>query len=514
MLIKLGSKLEIENPTPEVRKFILDELTVENPEYLKRKLLRLPVWGIDAKIKLYMQLNTPIGPVFTTGRGFIYKLHRKFGAQVIKVVDNTIPGIHVDFGYWNPNVIMRAYQEDALAAVGRGSGLLVIPAGGGKTITALRYAYVQARPTLWLVHTKHLATQVADIIPTLFSNPGKLGQYYDSVVEHGDGKFAIALFQTLQNNGELCNFLAEHYATVIVDEVHHVASEYFGSIVAKFKPKCLLGMTATIERKDRMECIIENYIGEVKYKIDRSHLYNSGILIKPKLSFVYTEFISSGSNAEGSVNAGGKMASFTDLIEELINDDDRLNLVANTIAEYWEKYKSRNGCFLVLSERVDYAETVCAAVEKLIPKAIVAVIHSKVPKKRQTEILEGMRRKQINILFATKLAKEGLDIPHITHGFKITPVKGDAQKLKGEDQRADGSGLEQEIGRIQRQDKQNPDKINIAEWVDFVDYNDGILKAQYYTRRKVYERLDLVMPKKSRIKSAEDKLSFLEGMGF
>ena len=62
-----------------------------------------------------------------------------------------------------------------------------------------------------------------------------------------------------------------------------------------------------------------------------------------------------------------------------------------------------------------------------------------------------------------------------------------------------GLNLEQEIGRIMRKDPQNPDKK--AVWFDYVDASVGVLKGQYYSRRKVYKRLGIKLPSKP--KSAE-----------
>lgn len=112
-------------------------------------------------------------------------------------------------------------------------------------------------------------------------------------------------------------------------------------------------------------------------------------------------------------------------------------------------------------------------------------------KKRQ-EILDQCREGKVNILFATQLAREGLDIPSLCVGHTVTPKRGDGKSNTG-------LNLEQEIGRIMRKDPQNPDKK--AVWFDYVDASVGVLKGQYYSRRKVYKRLGIKLPSKP--KSAE-----------
>ena len=45
-----------------------------------------------------------------------------------------------------------------------------------------------------------------------------------------------------------------------------------------------------------------------------------------------------------------------------------------------------------------------------------------------------------------------------------------------------------------RPDRNNPDKE--AYWFDYVDYNVGVFKDQYHSRRKVYSRIGLAVPRK------------------
>ena len=115
-----------------------------------------------------------------------------------------------------------------------------------------------------------------------------------------------------------------------------------------------------------------------------------------------------------------------------------------------------------------------------------------VTKKKRQEILDQCREGKVNILFATQLAREGLDIPSLCVGHTVTPKRGDGKSNTG-------LNLEQEIGRIMRKDPQNPDKK--AVWFDYVDASVGVLKGQYYSRRKVYKRLGIKLSSKP--KSAE-----------
>src|SRR5699024_10466880 len=96
----------------------------------------------------------------------------------------------------------------------------------------------------------------------------------------------------------------------------------------------------------------------------------------------------------------------------------------------------------------------------------------------------------IDILFATQLAREGLDMPHLTVGPMVMPKRGDTGKNK------DGGAVEQEIGGIMRRDANNETKQAVS--FDYVDDKVGALQSQYYSRRKVYNRVGIKLKRKPR----------------
>lgn len=67
-----------------------------------------------------------------------------------------------------------------------------------------------------------------------------------------------------------------------------------------------------------------------------------------------------------------------------------------------------------------------------------------VTKQQRKDILEACDRKEVDILFATQLAREGLDMQHLVVGHMVMPKRGDSRESNS------GSSVEQEIGRIMR----------------------------------------------------------------
>lgn len=517
---------------------VTEDLTIDNPAFIKAKKQRRPTWGIDQKLRLY--LYDEDGSLVLP-RGYKEQLLEILKGLGIRYELSTdlIEGTATDFGTWNKSYVLRDYQKPLVEAILNNNGVGVAPAGSGKTIMGMAYIHRLGRPTLWLTHTTDLMYQTKTRAEATLQGVGKIGLLGDGNKDYGDGKLIISTVQTLRADPKLVDFLVPYIGVVVIDEAHHFPANQFIDTAAKFKAKRIIGLTATPDRKDGMEDYMYLGIGPKVYAVDRMALYDNDQLVKPTVKFVYSNFTDRATDgATDNVDAGGDDLDYTALINDLINDADRTNLVASTIVQAIPE-----GTAIAIAESVRYCFVLQAEVERLAKeqgiKVRTAVVHGGLqrytwrvasskadaeqkaayhgteakydakarrwkvktpqyteaefkdwqvtPKQRQAT-LQAVKDKEIDILFATQLAREGLDIPHLTVGHSVTPKKGDDHNS------TTGAALEQEIGRIMRPDPSNPDKK--AVWYDYVDANVGVFKQQYYSRRRVYKRLGIPLPSK------------------
>ncbi|WP_394913268.1 DEAD/DEAH box helicase [uncultured Robinsoniella sp.] len=464
-----------------------------------------------------------------------------------------VEGKPTDFGPWNDAYEIREYQKPLVEALVAENGIGVAPAGSGKTIMGMRFIYEVGRPTLWLTHTKDLMYQTKERAESTLKGVGRVGILGDGVQDYGDGKLIIATVQTLKANPKLVQGLKDYIGVVVIDEAHHFPSTQFLDTAAQFPANRIVGLTATPKRKDELEEYMYQGIGPVLYEVPRTALYETDQLVLPEVRFIYTGFnYGDDGSAEGNVDAGGEDLDYQNLLYHIIADQDRLQLIGQTIVEALSY-----GQAIVLAESVRYCFKLQEVVKRLSPKTKTAVVHGglqryswkvagsksqaetlakeygteykydgkarrykvktpqyteaefkkwQVTPKRRKEILEACRSGDIQILFATQLAREGLDIPQLSVGHTVTPKRGDTGNNKT------GLNLEQEIGRIMRPDPRNPDKK--AVWFDYVDANVGVLKGQYYSRRKVYKRLGIKLPSKPKDADKDVIEGLLDGIKY
>lgn len=69
----------------------------------------------------------------------------------------------------------------------------------------------------------------------------------------------------------------DYYDYIVIDEVHHVAANSYRKIIAKFKPKILLGLTATPERMDGKD-ITQDFDGHISAEIRLDTALNNELL--------------------------------------------------------------------------------------------------------------------------------------------------------------------------------------------------------------------------------------------
>lgn len=147
---------------------------------------------------------------------------------------------------------LRDYQTKAIESVlglaikGRSSACLVMPPGGGKTITGIGSAMEIARggPVLWVAHRKELIKQASNTLETLGYKSGIIAPW---AKRQPDRHIQVGSVQTLRAIGTI-----PPSAVVVWDECHHAMGEDWNLLAQQVRAMkaFLLGLTATPQRSD------------------------------------------------------------------------------------------------------------------------------------------------------------------------------------------------------------------------------------------------------------------------
>lgn len=154
----------------------------------------------------------------------------------------------------------------------KGSGLLELPCGFGKTILSLKIVSDLAVKTIIVVHKEFLLEQwverIAEFLPT-----ARVGRIQGTVVDVADKDIVIAMLQSLSmKDYESSTF--DGFGLTIIDETHHIAAEVFCQALFKVVTKHMLGLSATMERKDGLSKVFKLFLGEIVYSAQREKVDN------------------------------------------------------------------------------------------------------------------------------------------------------------------------------------------------------------------------------------------------
>ena len=127
--------------------------------------------------------------------------------------------------------------------------LCISATGTGKTIlSALDVKAFKPKKFLFVVHREQIAKDAMKTYKRVIGNDINACILGGGNKENAD--FVFAMVQTLSKEEILNNFEPTEFDYIVFDEVHRIGSPSMQRVFNYFKPKFILGMTATPERND------------------------------------------------------------------------------------------------------------------------------------------------------------------------------------------------------------------------------------------------------------------------
>lgn len=424
-------------PTLNLSKSFLNKLksfaTFENPQIKILLNLRKPLYNTPKYIKSFDENEKYL----MLPRGLKDRIVEFFNVNAVKFsfVDNRyfqqVETKKVTF-------ILRPEQNDAIKEIKkRDFSICVAPPGFGKTLLGAKIFEQRSCSTMIVVNKNMLLEQWIERFINYFGyekrDIGYLGKGYNKL----NGVIDVATMQSLKNDPEIIN----NYSFVIVDECHHIPAITFEQIVKNFKGKYILGLSATPNRKDDLQPILYQQLGEISYEYKKKRTHNN------KLQIIKTDFISNADN-------------YSTIINELCCDENRNNLIINIIKSNIERK------ILVLTDRIEHINIL----ESLLQKENIdyVCVHGSLNKKEQVENMALVNKKSL-IIATTSYFGEGIDFPHLNTIMFATPISYYGRLI-------------QYLGRIGRGNQE-------CLAIDFLDSKNAMLNSAYKKRLEGYKQM-------------------------
>lgn len=177
---------------------------------------------------------------------------------------------------------LRDYQKEAIARfVERGSGVVVLPCGAGKTLVGAGVMAELATTTLILVTNTVSARQWrAELLARTTLTEDEIGEYSGSLKEIKPVTIASYSIMAAKRKGEFAHLGvldALNWGLVVYDEVHLLPAPVF-QLTAQLQARRRLGLTATLVREDGREGDVFSLIGPKRFDVPWKQLESQGYI--------------------------------------------------------------------------------------------------------------------------------------------------------------------------------------------------------------------------------------------
>ena len=293
--------------------------------------------------------------------------------------------------------------------------LIVAATGTGKTVISA-FDYKKFRTNnkssklLFIAHRKEILEQSLSKFRGVLKE-NNFGQLWVDGIEPTINEYVFASVQTLNNRLKDIKISPDYYDYIILDEAHHASASTYRPFLNYFKPKVLLGLTATPERMDN-ENILEDFCNRIAAEIRLPEAMNKKLLCP----FQYFG-ISDSIDLQNVTWAKGKYVA-SELSNIYTKNDVRVGEVITNL----NKYTNNINDVQALGFCVTIEHAVFMA-EKFNLAGLKAVYLTSKNSSERDKIRESFKKKDFNYLFVVDIFNEGVDIPEIDTVLFLRPTE-------------------------------------------------------------------------------------------
>lgn len=423
-----------------------------NPKFFKAQGWRLSTNGISRFISL-AELDSGY---LVLPRGCIDDVYEILKLSNIEVLvdDKRKSGVRLNSISFHGE--LRKEQKKAVDIISKYDiGVLHAPTAFGKTVTSIGLICRRKTNTLILVHNKQLVEQWVERLKSFLV--GVEVGVLTGTKKKPTNIIDVATYQSLLNRSDnTADPIVHQYGQIIIDECHHLSAPQYERLLGEIHAKYVLGISATLERRDGHQPIIFMQAGKVRHTITSTSsvkfiqsLQKRDVTFDPPIQLITQE----------------PRPHISDVYRWLVENGLRNQMIISDI----EAEINQGRVPIVLTERREHANLLS---DMLTKKSIDnEVLVGAMKKKTRDAINEKLATTKV--LVATgRFIGEGFDLPRLDTLVLALPVS-----WKG--------ALVQYVGRIQRE-FDGKSEIRV---IDYVDVKIPMLKRMFSKRSRGYTAL-------------------------
>jgi len=441
---------------PGLRNRLVRLAAFQNPEFYRAQAMRLSTYGKPRIIGCAEDHAQHVG----MPRGCLEDVRDLLSELRVDVAtrDERYAGTPLEVEFRGE---LRPEQETAARAMlAHDTGVLAATTAFGKTVIAAWLIARRGVNTLVLVHRRQLLEQWVERLSAFLGVPAKAVGRIGGGRRKPTGLLDVAVIQSLVRKGVVEDCVRD-YGHLVVDECHHLSAWSFEQVARRARAKYVMGLSATVTRKDGHHPIIFMQCGPVRHRVDAraqaaARPFRHTVLVRPTSFRPVTA-------ADPDVRI-----QFHELYKELIADDARNRLICDEVVEAVREGRSP----LVLTERREHLESLAARLSPSIRHVVVLRGGTGAKETRATIArLAAIPVSEDRVLLATgRYIGEGFDDARLDTLFLTLPVS-----WRGT--------IAQYVGRLHRLNEHKRE----VRVVDYADLNVPMLARMFDRRCRGYE---------------------------
>lgn len=452
-----------EGLTDELRSRLIRSASFANPEFFEAERMRFSVYGkpriISRALNGSKYLELPRGCLDSA-----LQILRCGGLRAT-IDDKRYDGVPLDIEFHGD---LRPEQKESFTKIAQhDTGILAAGTAFGKTVVAISIIAQRKTNTLVLVNRRQLQTQWISKIAAFLNIPEKEIGKIGGGTGRRTGKIDVALMQSLFRKGVVDPRVKE-YGQIIVDECHAVAAESFEAIVDTAPCRYVLGLSATVMRKDGHDPLLMMQLGPIRHRVDAKTLSRR----EPFAHIVYvrqTDFRMALTLPENDGHF-----DYDGMLKEMIADPSRNRLIVEDVVAAVKEGRSP----VILSERREHVAVFATLLQDRVKNVVPLTggMGMRATRERK-EDLAAIGDSEERVIIATgSYLGEGFDDSRLDTLFLATPVS-----WKGK--------ITQYAGRLHRlHDGKREVRI-----YDYLDSNIAVCKKMFEKRRAGYQAIGYTM---------------------
>ncbi len=313
------------------------------------------------------------------------------------------------------------HQQSVLDALevershGHNHNLVVAATGTGKTvIAALDYARLRkggGDPTLLFVaHRQEILRQSLATFRAAVRD-GSFGELLVGDDRPTLGRHVFASIQAMHKK-RLKTLAPDAYDVVIVDEFHHAQADTYRELLSHFRPKILLGLTATPERADG-KSVLEWFDDRIAAELRLWDALDLGLVVP----FQY--FGIHDATDLSIVDFTGGRYDIASLEQLYTADHVRANAVLRALHHHVRDVTQIRGLGFCVS--IKHAEFMAKFFSQ---KGVASLaVSADTPDHERAAALQKLRTGEVKVLFSRDLFNEGVDLPSVDTVLFLRPTE-------------------------------------------------------------------------------------------